>query len=226
MQHICFTVAKMIGLRSPAEGHQGGTLLMNRGHRNLCASERWGDHIRDTLMPWVLGERVLGGSVLEIGPGPGLTTDLLRPRTRRLTAVESDRGVANALGQRLAGTNVTVINADAAAMPFRSGRFSAAIAMTMLHHVPSPEAQDALLTEACRVLRPGAWLLGVDSLDSPGFRDFHRGDVCVPVDPDTLGARLLDAGFVDVDVARGDDAVRFAARRTSDMPGTGNNRRN
>jgi SAM-dependent methyltransferase len=198
---------------------------MNRGHRNLCASERWGEYIRNTLMPWVLGDRPLGGSVLEIGPGPGLTTDVLRSRTRRVTAIESDRRTAEALERRLAGTNVTVVNADATAMPFRGGRFSAGIAMTMLHHVPSAEAQDALLSEACRVLRPGAWLLGVDSLDSRGFRDFHRGDVCVPVGPDTLGARLLEAGFVDVDVACGEDAVRFAARRPPVMPGNANDRR-
>ena len=50
--------------------------------------------------------------------------------------------------------------------------------MTMLHHVPTVAAQDALLAEACRVLRPGGWFVGVDSLDDPGFRDFHAGDVC------------------------------------------------
>ena len=199
---------------------------MNRGHRELCASERWATHIRDTLVPWVLGDRRLGGSVLEIGPGPGLTTDVLRSRTRRVTAVEADHAAAEALRRRMAGTNVTVIHADATALPFRSGRFSAGVAMTMLHHVPSTEAQDRLLAEACRVLRPGAWMLGVDSLDSRGFRDFHRGDVCVPVDPETLAARLLDAGFVDVDVVRGDEAVRFAARRPSGVPGTRQHRRN
>jgi SAM-dependent methyltransferase len=199
---------------------------VNRGHRDLCASERWGTHIRDTLVPWVLGDRPLGGSVLEIGPGPGLTTDVLRSRTRRVTAVEADRAAAETLQRRMTGTNVTVVHADATALPFRSGRFSAGVAMTMLHHVPSAEAQDRLLAEACRVLRPDAWMLGVDSLDSRGFRDFHRGDVCVPIDPETLAARLLEAGFVDVDVVRGDDAVRFAARRPSGVPGTRHRRRN
>ena len=193
---------------------------MNRGHRELCASDRWGTHIRETLVPWVLGDRPLGGSVLEIGPGPGLTTDVIRTRTRKVTAIEADRAAARRLDRRLAGTNVTVVNADATAMPFRSGRFSAGIAMTMLHHVPTAEAQDALLAEACRVLRPGAWMLGVDSLDSPGFRGFHRGDVCVPVDPATLGRRLEDAGFVDVDVEVGEEAVRFAARRPVDHTST------
>ncbi len=191
---------------------------MNRGHRELCASARWGRYIRDELVPWVIGDRPLGGSVLEIGPGPGLTTDVLRSRTRRLTAVEADQRVAASLARRLAGTNVTVVHADAAGMPLRSRRFTAAVAMTMLHHVPSAEAQDALLAETCRVLRPGSWLVGVDSIDSPGFRGFHRGDICNPVDPDTLGMRLKEAGFVDVEVERGDGVVRFAGRAQTSHP--------
>ena len=186
---------------------------MNRGHRELCASDEWGEYIRDELLPWVLGDRSLGGSVLEIGPGPGLTSDLLRSMTRRLTAVEADPAAAASLERRLEGTNVTVVNADGTDMPFRRGRFTAGIAMTMLHHVPGIGAQDALLAEAHRVLRPGSWLLGEDSLDGPGFRTFHRGDVCVPVDPAGFAPRLLAAGFTDADVERGDGVFRFAARR-------------
>ena len=143
-----------------------------------------------------------------------------------MTALEADASAARRLDHRLAGTNVTVVNADATAMPFRGSRLSAGIAMSMLHHVPSAAAQDALLAETCRVLRPGAWLLGVDSLDSPGFRDFHRGDICVPVNPATLGRRLFDAGFVDVEVALGDHEVRFAARRPAVADRAGHARRN
>jgi SAM-dependent methyltransferase len=188
---------------------------MNRNHRQLCASDEWGEYIRDELLPWVLGERALGGSVLEIGPGPGLTTDLLRTRARRLTAVEADPKAAASLERRLEGTNVTVVRADAQDMPFRRGRFTAGVAMTMLHHVPTAEAQDSLLAEVRRVLRPGSWLVGEDSLDGPGFRDFHRGDVCVPVDPETLEARLYAAGFPEAEVERREDVVRFAARTSS-----------
>lgn len=185
---------------------------MNRNHRQLCASDGWGDYIRDDLLPWVLGNRALGGSVLEIGPGPGLTTDLLHTRTRRLTAIETEARAAASLRRRMVGTNVVVVHGDATRTSFRGGRFTAAVAMTMLHHVPTPAAQDALLAEACRVLRPGAWLMGVDSMDSRPFRDFHVGDICVPVDPRTLGPRLRAAGFDHVEVEDGDGAFRFAAR--------------
>jgi SAM-dependent methyltransferase len=100
-------------------------------------------------------------------------------------------------------------------MPFRRGRFTSAVALTMLHHVPTASAQDALFAEVCRVLRPGGWFLGEDSTDDPGFRGFHRGDVCNPVDPATLADRLRDAGFDEADVELGDHIVRFAGRRRS-----------
>ena len=126
----------------------------------------------------MIGDRELGEDVLEVGPGPGVTTELLRPRSKRgLTAVEADQDAAEGLHQRFDDTNVTVVHADGAAMPFPTGRFSAAIALTMLHHVPTVAAQDALFAEVCRVLRPGGWLLGEDSTDDPGFREFHEGDV-------------------------------------------------
>ena len=187
---------------------------MNRNHQQLCASDGWGQYLRDELVPWVVGDRELGGSVLEIGPGPGLSTDLLLRRTRRLTAVETDPRAASLLARRLSGANVAVVRADATDMPFRAGRFSAGVAMTMLHHVPTAAAQDALLAEAARVLRPGAWLMGVDTLDSRGFRAFHRGDVFVPVDPTSLEPRLRAAGFVEAEVESGDGVFRFAARRS------------
>jgi SAM-dependent methyltransferase len=186
---------------------------MNRNHQELCASDGWGEWLRDDLIPWVIGDRRLGGSVLEIGPGPGLSTDVLRSQTRRLTAIESDPRAAMALGHRLMGTNVTVVRGDATEMPFAGARFTAGVAMTMLHHVPSVAAQDLLLAEACRVLRPGGWLLGVDSLDDPGFREFHKGDICVPVDPGSLGSRLSAVGFTQPEVEEREGAVRFSARR-------------
>ena len=92
---------------------------MNRNHRELCASDGWGEYIRDDLLPWVLGERPLGGSVLEIGPGPGLSTDLLRSKTRRLTAIESDRRAAASLG---GGSRAPTLRSSAPTRPTcRSG---------------------------------------------------------------------------------------------------------
>jgi SAM-dependent methyltransferase len=91
--------------------------------------------------------------------------------TPRLTAVEVDAALAEALATRMSGTNVEVVHADATHMPFPDDRFSAAVSFMMLHHVPTTELQDVLLAEVARVLRPGATFAGVDGIDTPEFRE-------------------------------------------------------
>ena len=184
---------------------------MNGQHAALCSSAAWAAHLASALVPWAVGEdpASLGEDVLEVGPGYGLATDLLRPHVGRLTAVEVDPSLAGPLASRLAGTNVVVVVADAAALPFPDGRFSAAVSFTMLHHVPTVAHQDRVLAEVRRVLRPGGILVGTDSADSADFRAFHEDDVCNPVDPATFAARLEGAGFVEVEVETGEAGVRF-----------------
>jgi SAM-dependent methyltransferase len=186
---------------------------MNWFHRQVCRSGRWRRRIERDLLPWALQGVELGAAVLEVGPGPGVTTDLLRGRTPRLTALEVDAAAAAALGQRLAGSGVRVVHGDGAAMPFADGSFSAVVAFTMLHHVPTPALQDRLLVEARRVLRPGGVFAGFDGVGSFLFRLIHLGDTYTPVDPATLGRRLEEAGFVDVAVERGWARFRFRAMR-------------
>ncbi len=74
-------------------------------------------------MPWVLDGIDLGNHVLEVGPGPGLTTNLLRQRAARLTSIEIDARLASALRRRLDGTNVTVVEGDATALPFTDAAY-------------------------------------------------------------------------------------------------------
>jgi SAM-dependent methyltransferase len=189
---------------------------MNERHLQLCASAEWAETVQNEILPWALGERDLGDDVLEIGPGPGQTTEVLRRRVARLTAVEVDADLAGALAQRLMGSNVEVVHADGTALPFDAGRFSGATSFTMLHHVPSPALQDRLFRELRRVLRRGGLVIGVDSIDSPDWRDLHADDTCVPVDPATLAERLQRAGFVEIEVERATvepaRRFRFAAR--------------
>lgn len=186
---------------------------MNAKHHQLCASDEWAGTVKDHIIPWILEGAELGEDVLEVGPGPGRTTDVLQAMAARLTAVELDPLFAEPLARRFAGTNVEVIQADATELPLPNGRFSAALSFTMLHHVPTPELQDRLLAELARVLRPGGILAGTDSLDSEPFRELHEDDVCVPVDPATLPARLVAAGFDDVQVDTNPYAIRFRARK-------------
>jgi SAM-dependent methyltransferase len=184
-------------------------------HVRLCASAEWGELVERVLAPWVLEGRDLGDRVLEVGAGPGLVTDVLRRRVPWLVAVELDEALAAGLGQRLAGGNVEVVTADAGALPFRSGRLSAVACFTMLHHVPSLRAQDRLLAELRRVLRPGGLLVGTDGTDTPARRQLHVGDVFLPVPPEELPGRLAAAGFADPQVDVREDRMRFVARAPS-----------
>jgi ubiquinone/menaquinone biosynthesis C-methylase UbiE len=187
--------------------------LMNLAHRYLCSSKTWKTTVKTHVIPWVLDGLDLGTNVLEVGPGPGITTELLHPRFERLTCVEVDRGFARSLSKRMSGKNVTVVRQDATAMGFPDASFDGALSFTMLHHVPSIALQDRLLAEVARVLRPGGTFAGVDSLASRGFRLLHLFDTMVVVDPSSFPQRLETAGFVDVQVDVNPYAFRFRARR-------------
>jgi ubiquinone/menaquinone biosynthesis C-methylase UbiE len=185
---------------------------MNRLHQWLCRSDRWRATIQHRV-PWVLGSTDLGSNVLELGPGPGLTTDLLRISVSHLTALEIDPKLASTLTARLRGSNVEVVEGNATRMPFPDSEFSGAVSFTMLHHVPSRDLQDKALREVFRVLRPGGFFVGSDSLQSWTMRIIHIGDTLVPVDPGTFGTRLQAAGFEVVEIQKNAQAFRFQAQR-------------
>ena len=186
---------------------------MNFFHRRLCRSARWKTTVETYILPWVLEDIDIGSNVIEVGPGPGVTTDLIRTRVEHLTCVEVDRGYAASLSRRMAGQNVTVLHQDATAMSLRDASFDGALSFTMLHHVPSPALQDRLLSEVARVLRPGGVFAGVDSVSSRSFRLLHLFDTMVVVDPRTFPERLEAAGFRDVQVDVNQYAFRFRALR-------------
>jgi SAM-dependent methyltransferase len=184
---------------------------MNEKHLELCSSAEWAEAVQQWIIPWVIDGIELGDDVLELGPGPGRTTEVLVDLVPRLTAVEVDAGLANALSARVSGC--VVLHGDATDLEFPDNRFSSALSFTMLHHVPSPAAQDKLFSQVARVLRPGGIFAGTDSLDSQEFRELHVGDVCVPVEPETLAHRLSVAGFEQITVDTNEYGVRFRACR-------------
>lgn len=184
---------------------------MNRFHRWYCRTGHWRHAVQDQILPWVLRDVDLGENVLEVGPGPGLTTDVLARRVPALTAVEIDADLAGRLTERFEGTNVTVDNADATALPYADGTFSGAVCFTMLHHVPTIDLQDRLLGEVRRLLQPGAVFAGSDSRSSLVFRLAHVADTMVLVDPDGFIERLIAAGFEAPEVQAAKGAFRFRA---------------
>ncbi|HEV2400595.1 MAG TPA: class I SAM-dependent methyltransferase [Candidatus Sulfotelmatobacter sp.] len=188
---------------------------MNYLHRWYCRSGRWKERLETEILPWSLNGVELGSDVLEIGPGPGLTTGWLRNRCTRLTCLEVDRDLARSLEQRTAGSGVHVDCGDATAMPYPDCSFSSVLLFTVLHHVPSPALQNRLFAEAHRVLKPGGTFAGVDSLPSWGMKIFHIRDTLVAVDPVTLPRRLQATGFAQIDVQTSNSRFRFVAHRPS-----------
>jgi len=184
---------------------------MNESHLRALASPQWAQILENNLLPWVTSVADLGDDVIEVGPGPGLSTDLLRRGAARVTAVEIDPVLAGALTERLAGTNVVVVNGNAAETGFPGGRFSAAACFSMLHHVPTADEQDRIFRELFRVLRPGGVLVAVDAYDNARIREAHTDDVFVPLDPETLADRLAAAGFAGVGIERAEYEIRFYA---------------
>ena len=165
-------------------------------------------------MPWALGGATPEGPALEIGPGPGITTDYLRTRVGSLTALEHDPVFAKKLLNRFHNTNVRVIEGDATAMPFESGAFRTVFSFTMLHHVPSTSLQNRVIAEAVRVLAPGGVSVGTDSRMSLRMKVFHWFDTMVIVDPETFPGRLRGAGFTDAHIELSEGAFRFCAARS------------
>ncbi len=138
---------------------------MNEGHMAYLVSPEWAEQLRTNLLPWIRSAGDLGDDVLEIGPGPGLTTDLLRDLAQSVTAVEIDEALAGNLAKRMAGSNVQVHLGDAGHLAFATDRFSAATSFSMLHHVPTADHQDQILKEICRVLEPGGTFFATDARD-------------------------------------------------------------
>jgi len=186
---------------------------MNEMHLEFLASDGWAKMLETDLLPWIVESGDLGDDVLEIGPGPGLTTDILRARVPHVTALELDDDLAAKLAERLAGTNVDVVRGDATRSGLQSDRFTTATCFSMLHHMPEVQMQDDLFAEVQRVLRPGGQFVGVDALDSEGMRAGHLDDTFVPVDPDTLGSRLEAVGFTKTQIDIGEYQFRFRTRK-------------
>jgi SAM-dependent methyltransferase len=190
----------------------GSIAPMNSNHDRVCPSPEWADYMQSEVLPAVTTGIELGALMLEIGPGPGATTEWLRHRVARLVALELDPVAADRLTGRFADTNVEVRVGDATEIPWPDGSFDSVGCFTMLHHVPTAALQNRILSEAHRVLGPGGTLLASDSLATDALHHFHEGDTYNPVDPGTLLTRLQTVGFDYITVSV-DYALSFRARK-------------
>jgi hypothetical protein len=81
---------------------------VNKQHQECCPSPEWAAYLQDEVLPAVADGRDLGATLLEVGPGPGASTDWLRHRVERLVAVEIEPEAAARLEERFADTNVEI----------------------------------------------------------------------------------------------------------------------
>jgi SAM-dependent methyltransferase len=97
-------------------------------------------------------ERDGRGNVLEIGPGPGSFLARLAPYGR----VFASDLVSAAARHCRSRHGVASIQADATALPFRSGSMRHVVAMEVIEHIRDDVGA---MREIARVLGPGGWLL-------------------------------------------------------------------
>ncbi len=186
---------------------------MNRFETWACGSPFWRYVTQRKLLPWIVEGSDLGQHVLELGAGTGAATEELKRRAAQVTSLEYDHASAAKLAARINGSNVSVIQGDAAALPFPGKTFSSAIAILMLHHLRSKELQDRAFAEIFRVLRPGGVFLAFDIQDGWFHRIGHIRSTFVPVSPATAPARLTTAGFSDIAIAVRRGGFRIRALR-------------
>jgi sarcosine/dimethylglycine N-methyltransferase len=145
--------------------------------------------------------------VLDVCAGLGGPARFLASRFGcRVTGVDLNRGRC-AGGRRLSalvglGGRVRMINADAQALPFRRGSFTAVVSQEGLLHVPD---KGAALGECARVLVPGGRIAFSDWIATPRLDDGERRRLGEWMAATTLesiaGYRTLlaRAGFVGVE---------------------------
>lgn len=180
-------------------------------HRWYCSSAHWSHSVERRLLPWVLADVDVGDQLLELGPGPGITTYVLRRRTGQLTCVEIDERLAARLSARLRDTNVRVLRGDATylALRTRPSRASSRAPCCITSRAPSSRIEFSVKRGGC--FAPEACSSARTAISSPFFRMIHAFDTLVPVEPAALAGRLDAAGFRDTRIDIAERVFRFRA---------------
>jgi len=184
---------------------------MNSFENWFCASGLWRYLTERRWLPWAVEGTDLGQHILEVGAGPGAATVELTRSARSVTSLEYSHDFCVRLQARVDAASV--VQGDASVLPFKSQTFTGAIAVLVLHHLRSSDAQDRAFAEIFRVLKAGGVFVALEIEDGWLTRVTHFRSTFVPVSTDRLNNRLPAAGFSNVSVTNRSGAIRIRAER-------------
>ena len=185
---------------------------MNPDHEKLCGSPDWAADLQAQILPVVTAGVSLGQDMLEIGPGPGAATAWLRERVAHLTVLEADEAAATRLAARYPTATSPLTSVMRRRCLMTTSRSTPWARSPCCITCPPRRAQYQILAEALRVLRPGGWLAGSDSLASNGLHHFHHDDTYNPAEPSTLLVWLRALGFTPITITVGDELMFTACK--------------
>lgn len=100
-----------------------------------------------------------GDRVLDIGCGNGRAYQLFEGLAIEYEGLDASAGLIALAKEKIHDMLASFRVGSMTALPYEAGEFDVAMAVAVLHHVPSREYRLAALREAYRVLKPGGWLL-------------------------------------------------------------------
>lgn len=187
---------------SQQDARRTTTVLRERRTRSReffsAAATRW-DRLREELYGPRAAAPALAAfldpawTVGDLGCGTGEVSSALAPFVHRVIAVDAEPEMLEAAAQRLDGNGqVEFRQGELESLPVEDAELDAAVLSLVLHHVAQPVQ---VLTEARRVLRPGAPLVIVDMVphQREEFRD-EMGHLWLGFSEREIRRMLLEAG--------------------------------
>jgi ubiquinone/menaquinone biosynthesis C-methylase UbiE len=195
---------------------------MNAAEHWICSSSLWRYFTQRQLLPRILADVPLGDHLLEIGAGYGPATSFLKAQVSRVTSLEYDHNATLKLKLQSPNGDSAAVRGDASQLPFPGQTFSSSLAIFVLHHLKSLEAQERMFSEVFRILRPGGVFVALEINDTWINRFGHIRSTFTPVPPASIFPRLAAAGFSQTAVDFRPGIFRINAFRPAEaLPSTG-----
>jgi len=98
-------------------------------------------------------------AVLDVGCGDGRTYELFRPKQVEYAGIDISGNLVAAARERYKGWRASFEVGDILDLPVPDGRYDVALAVAVLHHVPSEPYRIQAMKELARAVRPGGYVL-------------------------------------------------------------------